>query len=261
MLHSPESPRIMRIIMIVDMHRHLWSVFERYPNAGHRLTRRFGGPPLQESELDANKRTADILGEMEGAGISRTVIVVADVALRLGEGLFSTFQAITNAIVRAEKWLQKATPDDVADAVPPENLMGDRKLYISAFNKMRESLSPDGRTTAKSAQTVYNVLTAFMSEIKAAKVDLAGIYDTHFVGLTSRTPWKALHPSRLRLRSHFGPRAPLLSGEEGEGLLLRFGQILRRHLVAGDPGRGAADRQADQPALRAGSVQRSPARA
>jgi predicted TIM-barrel fold metal-dependent hydrolase len=75
--------------MIVDMHRHLWSVFERYPNASHRFTRRFGGPPLQRSELHANKRAADILAEMEGAGISRTVIVVADFALRLGEGLFT----------------------------------------------------------------------------------------------------------------------------------------------------------------------------
>ena len=93
----------------------------------------------------------------------------------------NTIQAITNAVVRAEKWLQKATPDQVADTVPPENLMGDRKLYISAFVKMRESLSPDGRMTAQGAQTVYNVLAGFMPEIKSAKVDLAGTYDNRFV--------------------------------------------------------------------------------
>jgi NitT/TauT family transport system substrate-binding protein len=93
----------------------------------------------------------------------------------------NTIQALTNAVVRAEKWLQKATPDEVADAVPPENLMGDRKLYISAFKKMRESLSPDGRMTAQGAQTVYNVLAGFMPEIKSAKVDLPGTYDNHFV--------------------------------------------------------------------------------
>jgi uncharacterized protein len=74
--------------MIVDMHRHLWSVFERHPNASHRFTQRFGGPPIQPLELDAEGRAADILAEMEGAGVDRTVIVVADFALRLGEGLF-----------------------------------------------------------------------------------------------------------------------------------------------------------------------------
>ena len=75
--------------MIVDMHRHLWSVFERHPNASHRFTRGFGGPQGQKSKLDADGRAADVLAEMEEAGISRTVIVVADFALRLGEGLFA----------------------------------------------------------------------------------------------------------------------------------------------------------------------------
>ena len=75
--------------MIVDMHRHMWSVFERYPNASHRFTRRFGPPPPPKSALDGNERTADILAEMEEARIARSVIVVADFALRLGEGLLA----------------------------------------------------------------------------------------------------------------------------------------------------------------------------
>jgi len=75
--------------MIVDMHRHLWSVFERHPNASHRFTRRFGPSQAQESTLDADGRAADVLAEMGGAGIDRTVIVVADFALRLGEGLLA----------------------------------------------------------------------------------------------------------------------------------------------------------------------------
>lgn len=74
--------------MIVDMHRHFWSVFERYPDAGHRFTRRFVQPRrVQESKFDAEERAADILAEMQEAGIGRSVIVVADFALRLGEGL------------------------------------------------------------------------------------------------------------------------------------------------------------------------------
>ncbi|HSB69745.1 MAG TPA: amidohydrolase family protein [Candidatus Methylomirabilis sp.] len=75
--------------MIVDMHRHLWSVFERHPSASHLFTRRFGSPGGQEVTLDAERRAADVLAEMDEAGIGRTVIVVADFALRLGEGLFA----------------------------------------------------------------------------------------------------------------------------------------------------------------------------
>jgi sulfonate transport system substrate-binding protein len=154
---------------------------------------------IRSGQIDAIINSDPVMTTLEDAG---NVVPVAETRTTAGTmkalggpypeaGLYSmgafieknpnTIQAITNAIVRAEKWLQKATPDDVANAVPPENLMGDRKLYISAFNKMRESLSPDGRITVEGAQTVYNVLTAFMPEIKAAKIDLAGTYDTHFV--------------------------------------------------------------------------------
>ncbi len=75
--------------MIVDMHRHLWSVFERYPGASHRFTRRLGPAQAPKSAFDADRRAADILAEMEEAGIGRSVIVVADFALRLGEGLLA----------------------------------------------------------------------------------------------------------------------------------------------------------------------------
>ncbi len=154
---------------------------------------------IRSGQIDAIINSDPVMTTLEDAG---NVVAVAETRTTAGTmkalrgpypeaGLYSmsafiekypnTIQAITNAIVRAEKWLLKATPDDVANAVPPENLMGDRSLYVSAFKKMRESLSPDGRITAQGAQTVYNVLSAFMPEIKAAKIDLASIYDTRFV--------------------------------------------------------------------------------
>src|SRR5258708_7466697 len=42
----------------------------------------------------------------------------------------STVQAVTNAIVHAEHWLEKATVEQLADAVPPEYLLGDKALYM-----------------------------------------------------------------------------------------------------------------------------------
>lgn len=92
-----------------------------------------------------------------------------------------TVQAVTNAIVRAERWLQKATPEQVAEAVPPDQLMGDRALYISAFQRTREALSLDGRMSADGARVVYDVLGAFTPEVKATPIDLSKTYDNRFV--------------------------------------------------------------------------------
>ena len=74
--------------MIIDIHRHLWSLFERHPKATHHKTQRMAAAQLPASKLDADARAGEILAEMEEIGIDRTVIVLADFALRLGEGLF-----------------------------------------------------------------------------------------------------------------------------------------------------------------------------
>jgi NitT/TauT family transport system substrate-binding protein len=56
----------------------------------------------------------------------------------------NTTQALTNAMVRALKWIQKAGPSDIIKAVPESYLLGDRSLYIDAFMKVRQAISPDG---------------------------------------------------------------------------------------------------------------------
>ena len=56
----------------------------------------------------------------------------------------NTVQALTNAIVRANKWIQQAGPSDIVKAVPESFLLGDRAVYIDAFLKAQKALSPDG---------------------------------------------------------------------------------------------------------------------
>jgi NitT/TauT family transport system substrate-binding protein len=43
----------------------------------------------------------------------------------------NTVQALTNAIVRANKWIQQAGPSDIVKAVPENFLLGDRAVYIA----------------------------------------------------------------------------------------------------------------------------------
>ena len=55
-----------------------------------------------------------------------------------------TCQSLANAIVHSLKWLQTAGPGDIINTVPANYLLGDRALYLAAFNKIRESISLDG---------------------------------------------------------------------------------------------------------------------
>jgi NitT/TauT family transport system substrate-binding protein len=93
----------------------------------------------------------------------------------------NTIQALTNAIVRAELWMQKATVDDIAANVPPEFMLGDKELYLASYKKMREAHAPDGQITKEGAQIVHDVLAAFLPEVKAANIKVEDTYDNRFV--------------------------------------------------------------------------------
>jgi NitT/TauT family transport system substrate-binding protein len=92
-----------------------------------------------------------------------------------------TVQAVANAIVRAEKWIAKATPQEVADNVPPEYLGDNKALYAEAFTNSRRCIAQNGQITPKGAQTVHEVLAAFDPAVASAKIDLASTYDNRFV--------------------------------------------------------------------------------
>lgn len=81
-----------------------------------------------------------------------------------------TVQALTNAIVRALHWLKDASTDDVLKTVPPEYLLGDRGLYASAFEKVRNAYSPDGRFTKKGVDAAYQVLLQHNAAVRRAPV-------------------------------------------------------------------------------------------
>lgn len=92
-----------------------------------------------------------------------------------------TAQALANAMVRALKWLQKASPDEVAAAVPPEYLAGDRKLYLAGLRKMRESYSGDGLYSPAAVAAQLKVLAAFEPSVRDAGVSPAETYTNGFV--------------------------------------------------------------------------------
>jgi NitT/TauT family transport system substrate-binding protein len=93
----------------------------------------------------------------------------------------NTVQALTNAIVRALLWLRTATPDQVADTVPPDYLLGDRALYVAAYAKFKDAISPDGLFTKEGAENTLKFLAAFNPAVKPAEIKLGQTYDNSYV--------------------------------------------------------------------------------
>jgi len=92
----------------------------------------------------------------------------------------NTTQALANAIVRADKWIQSAGATDIIKAVPESFLMGDRAVYIDAFLAAKGALSPDGMIPEKGAQTAFRALASVDDKLAAAKLDLNAVYTNDF---------------------------------------------------------------------------------
>ena len=92
----------------------------------------------------------------------------------------NTTQALANAIVRANKWIQAAGAAEIIKAVPESYLLGDRAVYIDAFLATKGALSPDGLIPEKGAQTAFNALASVDDKLGAAKLDLTAVYTNVF---------------------------------------------------------------------------------
>ncbi len=92
----------------------------------------------------------------------------------------NTCQALTHAIVHSLKWLQTAGPGDIIKVVPDSYLLGDRALYLAAFNKIRQCLSTDGFLPEDGPVTALKVLSRFEPSFQASKVDIKKTYTNVF---------------------------------------------------------------------------------
>jgi NitT/TauT family transport system substrate-binding protein len=91
-----------------------------------------------------------------------------------------TVQALTNAMAHSLKWLQTAGPSDIIKTVPETYLLGDRALYLAAFNKVREAISPDGMISDDGPRTALRILASFDPSVKADKIEISKTYTNEF---------------------------------------------------------------------------------
>jgi NitT/TauT family transport system substrate-binding protein len=93
----------------------------------------------------------------------------------------NTIQALANAIVRANKWLAGASTTDVGKVVPEAYLLGDRALYLFAYDKVKEAFSRDGMISDAGVRATLKVLADYNPKINPAEIRLGETYTNEFV--------------------------------------------------------------------------------
>src|SRR6476646_806230 len=93
----------------------------------------------------------------------------------------NTVQALVNATVRALMWMQEASPQQILATVPEEYLLGDKAMYLFAFNNVRTAYSTDGYFPEAGAKTTLKALASFNPAVKPESINLAQTYTNEFV--------------------------------------------------------------------------------
>jgi len=94
----------------------------------------------------------------------------------------TTVQKLVNAGLRALRYIQEHSPEEVAAAMPPSFWAGDRDQYVSSLRANIGLYSTDGVVPEDGAVNVLKSLSMVDGNIVPAKIDLKQTYDNSFVG-------------------------------------------------------------------------------
>ncbi len=154
---------------------------------------------LQSGQIDALANLDPVMTKLERAGEIRVVSdtrTLADTHTVFGGNMPAgclyasqafinknpnTTQSLTNAMVRALKWLQSATGTELINTVPESYLLGDRALYLDSWQHVKEAMSPDGLMPADGPATSLKTLQAFDETVKGKPIDLSKTWTNDFV--------------------------------------------------------------------------------
>jgi len=93
----------------------------------------------------------------------------------------NTVQALTNATVRALLWMQDASPQQILATVPEEYLLGNKAMYLFAYNNVKTAYSKDGLFSEAGAKTTLKAIASFNPAVKPAEIKLSETYTNEFV--------------------------------------------------------------------------------
>ena len=128
---------------------------------------------LLESNGDAvaviDTRTAKGMQEVYGGAYAAGCIYVP---VEFAKKYPNTAQAIVNAMVRALRFIQQSTPDQIVATVPTDYYV-DKAQYKAALEKNIDTYKHDGTISLQAGQNVLRDLKSFDPTVQAANVDVA----------------------------------------------------------------------------------------
>lgn len=93
--------------------------------------------------------------------------------------------------LRALKWIQDHSPQEIADALPKEVTGTDKKQYVKTIEKLREFYSLDGVINPQGVENVYNSMVASGAlAANTPSIKLERFYVNQFVPKTKAAPSK-----------------------------------------------------------------------
>ncbi len=92
----------------------------------------------------------------------------------------ATVQAAVNGLYKALRWINKASVEDIAAAVPEAYHLGDKALYMRAVKASQAAYSETGIMAQAGMQSVYDMLKALDKELATASVDLSKTFNPSF---------------------------------------------------------------------------------
>lgn len=92
----------------------------------------------------------------------------------------NTTQALATAVVKAEHWMAKATPEQIWNKVPAEYRGKNKKQYEQALQNSQACISSNGIMDPAGPKVVERVLETALPNIKDAHIDLTKTYDNSF---------------------------------------------------------------------------------
>src|SRR5258708_1988528 len=84
----------------------------------------------------------------------------------------ATVQALVNAFYKTLRWLDKATPEEIAATVPEDYFLGDKALYLAAVRANKPVYSRTGVIPAAGMKSAADMLLAFADRRHAGRFAL-----------------------------------------------------------------------------------------
>ncbi|CCD95722.1 Extracellular solute-binding protein, family 3 precursor [Bradyrhizobium sp. ORS 375] len=135
-------------------------------------------------KLVADTRTnAGTIGIFGGLYPSGTIYARSDFIERNP----ATVEAVALAMVRALQWIDRASAEDIADALPEEWAQPNRDVFLTSIRGTRDMFSPDGRFSAEGASIAFRVLSTVDPQLRGVQVDLAQTFTNKFVEKAHQT--------------------------------------------------------------------------